>query len=142
MQVTCSGVLMRSFFFQMCLNFGKSTILAHLTYKIFSSEKQPLNLKFYAIMVWIHSGYIKLQGVSQKYSKSILCSWQYQVEHKHSNCFMHDEMVDFPKFGHKCRRYHIICTIIIDSHMFISFRISFLGQLEFSIICNLVFKFV
>ena len=23
-----------------------------------------------------------------------------QVEHKNSNCFMRDEMVDFPKFGH------------------------------------------
>jgi len=36
----------------------------------------------------------------QKYSKSILCSWQYQVKHKNSSCFMRDEMVDFPKFGH------------------------------------------
>ena len=30
-------------------------ILVHLTHKIFSSQKQPLNLKFYAIVVWIHS---------------------------------------------------------------------------------------
>jgi len=79
-------------------NFGKSTILAHLTRKIFSSQKQPLNLKFYAMVGWIHSRYLK-EG-SQKYTKSILCSWQYQVKHKNSNCFMHDEMVDFPKFGH------------------------------------------
>ena len=41
-------------------NFGKSTILANLTHKIFSSQKQPLNLKFYAMVGWIHSRYIKL----------------------------------------------------------------------------------
>jgi len=78
-------------------NFGKSIILVHLTH---SSQKQPLNLKFYAMVGWMHSRYIKLQGGSQKYSKSILCSWQYQVKHKNSNCFVWDEMVDFPKFGH------------------------------------------
>ena len=24
----------------------------------------------------------------------------FKVKHKNSNCFMHGEMVDFPKFGH------------------------------------------
>ena len=41
-------------------NFGKSTILARLTHKIFSSQKQPLTLIFYAMVGWIHSRYIKL----------------------------------------------------------------------------------
>ena len=41
-------------------NFGKSTILAHLTHEIFSSQKQPINLKFYAMADWVHSRCIKL----------------------------------------------------------------------------------
>ena len=45
---------------QLWPNFGKSIILAHLTHKIFISQKQPLNLKFYAMEGWIHSKYIKL----------------------------------------------------------------------------------
>ena len=39
-------------------NFGKSTILAHFTHEIFSSQKQPINLKFYAMVDWVHSRYI------------------------------------------------------------------------------------
>ena len=64
---------------------------------------------------WVHSRYIKLWGKSQKYSKSILCSWQYQVIHENSNCFMRDEMVDFPKFGHISRlTYTYLLTSLIN----------------------------
>ena len=80
----------------MWLNFGKSTILAHLTNEIFSSQKQPINLKFYAMIDWVHSRYIKNLRNTQK----AFCI--HGSANENSNCFMHNEMVDFPKFGHIC----------------------------------------
>ena len=44
----------------------------------------------------------KIMRKNLEYLKSILCLRQCHAQLKDSNCFMHDKMVDFPKFVHIC----------------------------------------